>query len=103
MFFVVGVWTVIQLLLGFIVPLIAKKLAVKGALLNGAFIKRDTPTISPSAVQQPDLDFITTAVMEAINEPKCLKLVACHAGNFLNGMAGGTDTKTGGGPKEYEG
>lgn len=43
--------------------------------------------------------------MEAINEPKCLKFVACHAGNFMNGMAGGggSDVKKEGGPKDYEG
>lgn len=68
-------------------------------------MKREAPSISPNTVQQPDLDFITTAVMEAINEPKCLKFVACHAGNFMNGMAGGggSDVKKEGGPKDYEG
>lgn len=93
-FFVVGIWTVIQFLLGFIVPLIATKLAVKSAplrLLN----KRDDSSSGSIA----DIDFLTTTVLDAINEPKCLKYVACHTGNFLNGMAGGV----GQGVQEYEG
>lgn len=91
-FFVVGVWTVIQLLLGFIVPLIAAKLAVKSSILNKPFLgKRAVPTIPASMVEQTDLDFITNAVLDAINEPKCLKYVACYSGNFLFQMAGGAD------------
>ncbi|ODM93223.1 hypothetical protein Ocin01_13463 [Orchesella cincta] len=86
-FFVVGVWTVIQLLLGFIVPLIASKLAIKGAKAGALFGKRDVTGQETTS----ELDFITNAVLDALNEPKCLKYVACHSGQFLNGMAGGKE------------
>jgi len=101
-FFVVGVWTVIQLLLGFIVPLIASKLAIKSGLKGGGLglFRRDAPALEGiSPVVSPDLDFITNSVLDAINEPKCLKYVACHSGKFLNSMAGGGDQKN----SSYEG
>lgn len=88
-FFVVGVWTIIQFLLGLIVPLIAGKLSVlKGVTdIERKAWRRGLPD-SPQENRENEVNHLTTIVMSAIENVQCMQKMACHTGNFVHTIAG---------------
>ena len=67
-FVVVGVWTVVQFLLGLIVPLIAAKVAVKEAIIAPKLSKGSRVFRSVQEEHQDRVESVTAAVMSALDE-----------------------------------
>jgi hypothetical protein len=79
-FFVVGIWTVVQFLLGLIVPLIAAKFSI----LQGAthLSRRE---LSPEEQRNEQIAHLTNTVMDALdNHTKCWPVAACKIGNLIH-------------------
>lgn len=93
-FFVVGLWTVVQFLLGLIVPLIAAKVAV----LRGGIGGRHRRALTPEEEKDEQVNHLTNVVWAAFENFGCMKTSACYTGNMIHSVAGGPDKV-----KQYEG
>lgn len=93
-FFVVGVWTIVQFLLGLIVPLIAAKVSILKGGLNNKFSRR---SLTPQEEKDEQITHLTNVVWAAFENFGCMKTSACYTGNMVHSLAG-TDNL-----KQYEG
>jgi hypothetical protein len=93
-FFIVGLWTVVQFLLALIVPLIAGKLAVIRGVTNNVRSRRAT---TPQEDKAEQVEHLTNVVWAAFENYGCMKTSACYTGNMIHSMAGKDNVK------QYEG
>jgi hypothetical protein len=95
-FFVVGVWTIVQFLLGLIVPLIAAKVSVLKGGLDGNKHKFRR-SLTPQEEKDEQITHLTNVVWSAFENFGCMKTSACYTGNMVHSLAGADKMK------QYEG
>lgn len=83
-FFIVGLWTIVQFLLGLIVPLIAAKVSV----LKGGLDKKFRRALTPQEDKDEQITHLTNVVWAAFENFGCMKTSACYTGNMVHSLAG---------------